>query len=298
MAWVLNFDAEEELAARRRYQPTARMLAVLAQQRARLLEETAAGRSFLAPGDVIVDEQTPAGAAAGLEGRAWCPTPRAVALLERAGAAPRGVVDLDVLRRANARPFAAALRAQLDGPAFEKRVASDLDQALSLVARPADLGWLVRRTFGAAGRGRRRLAAGRVEGADRAWLEASLRLGPVVVEPWADIVEELTVCGAVTEGGDVRVLTPGFQLTTRQGAWTRTDAADPGHLGREDDGLVLRACEDVGRALAAEGYRGPYGIDAFRYREAPGAPVRLNALSEINARLTMDRIEPAAGAED
>ncbi|QDU66829.1 hypothetical protein Pla86_19040 [Planctomycetes bacterium Pla86] len=291
MAWVLNFDAEEELAVPRRYQPTAAMLAVLARQRARLVEESARGRSFLAPGDLIVDERTPPGAAAGLEGRAWCPTPRAVGLLERAGATPRGVLDVDVLRRVNARPFAAELRERLEGPAFEKRIASDLDEALSLVARPAALGWLVRRTFGAAGRGRRRLAAGRVEGPDRAWLAASLARGPVVVEPWADVVEELTVCGAVTASGNVQVLTPGFQLTTRQGAWTRTDAADPNHLGRADDSTVLAACNEVGRALAAAGYRGPFGIDAFRHRPAPGAAPHLNVLSEINARLTMDRIE-------
>ena len=296
VAWVLNFDAEEELGALRRYQPTAPMLAVLARQRARLVEASARGRSFLAPGDVVIDEGTPPGAAAGLEGRAWCPTPRAVRLLERAGASPRGVVDIDVLRRVNGRPFAAQLREHLDGPGFEKRVASDLEVALSLIARPAPLGWLVRRTFGAAGRGRRRLAAGGVEGADRAWLVASLRGGPIVIEPWTQVLEEFTVCGEIGKAGVVRPLAPGQQLTTRHGAWLSTEEAVRSVVDRADAQLVMGACEQVGRALAEAGYRGPYGIDAFRHRPPAGGPARLNVLSEINARVTMDRPSAAASS--
>jgi hypothetical protein len=42
---------------------------------------------------------------------------------------------------------------------------------------------------------------------------------------------------------------------------------------------------DVGRALAGSGYRGPFGIDAYTYRD-PLSAVRLQPLSEINARLT------------
>jgi uncharacterized ferritin-like protein (DUF455 family) len=290
IAWVLNFDAEEELAAPRRYAPTDRLRAIAERQTERVLADGARGIGFVLPGDVIVDEHTQPGSARGLVGRAWCPTPRALALLERAGAVLDGPApSLDVLRRVNARPFTADLRAHLEGAPFEKRVANDLDEALALVTRPAPLGWLVRRTFGAAGRGRLRMGPGAPTEHERRWLIASSRRGPLVIEPWVDVLEEITVSGTVGERGEIVVAAPCFQATTSRGAWTGTERAGAGDLGRSDDDLLLSACEGTGRALFAAGFTGPFGIDAFRYRTEPGAPVRLNALSEINARLTMDR---------
>lgn len=290
IAWVLNFDAEEELAAPRRYAPTDRLLAIAERQTERVLADGARGNGFVLPGDLVVDERTPPGSARGLTGRAWCPTPRALALLERAGATLDGPVpSIDVLRHVNGRPFTADLRARLVGAPFEKRVAHDLDEVLALVTRPAPLGWLVRRTFGAAGRGRLRVGPGPPTDHERGWLVASIRLGTLVVEPWVDVLEEITVSGTVDASGQIAVAAPCFQATTSRGAWTGTERAGAGALVRSDDVLLLGACEDTGRALFAAGFTGPFGIDAFRYRTEPGAPVVLNALSEINARLTMDR---------
>lgn len=286
-AWVLNLDAEEELAAGRRYQPTRQLAAIVARQARRLVDEASALASFVRPGDLIVDEHTAPGAARGLRGRAWCPTPRAVALLERAGATIDAGPTLDVLRTVNARDFTARLRPQLRGEDFAKTVVHDLDAALEHLARPAPLGWLVRRTFGAAGRGRMRLGARPVEH-ELKWLTASLAKGPVVIEPWVDVVQEITVSGAVDARGAVTVTAPCFQAVDGAGAWNATVRAGAGEVARDHDALLLDACQRVGDALAAAHYAGPFGIDAFRYRSEPGAAVRLNALSEINARLTMD----------
>jgi len=293
VAWVLNLDAEEELAARRHYAPTQRLAAVVAVQRQRLVSgdpRTAgvpAGALLVQPGDLVVDEHTPPGAARGYEGRTWSPTPRALRLLERAGAEASWRVPLDVLRAVNARPFASNVRAPLALEAFAKDTAGDLDGALALLARPSAAGWLVRRTFGAAGRGRRRIASGRPDAAELAWLQASLALGPLVVEPWVAVLHETTVSGLVEAGGRVRVAAPCAQSTTRQGAWIATERVGAGELARSDDARLLEAAERAGVALAAAGYTGPFGIDAFHYRDADGR-VRLNPLSEINARLTMD----------
>lgn len=47
--------------------------------------------------------------------------------------------------------------------------------------------------------------------------------------------------------------------------------------------------EIVGRALAAQGYFGAFGVDAYRHRLLDGSGrTALNPLSEINARYTMD----------
>lgn len=298
-AWVLNLDAEHELGARGRYAPTAHVAALVARERARLVG------TLVRPGDVLVTEESLARAngaphpAAGLEGRAWSPTPRALALLAAAGARAPEAPALAVLRRANARAFAALVRAPLAAASFAKRVAASLEEALALLAQaPPPLpgaagGWLVRRAFGAAGRARRRIAPGAPDAAERAWLAAGLRQGPLVVEPWVAVVREHTRCAWVAPGGAVAIAPPAFQETTREGAWVQSVPAERGALARAEDARLEQAVEHAGRALAAIGYAGPFGIDAFSYRGARGPA--LNPLSEINARYTMDW---PAGAPD
>lgn len=226
-----------------------------------------------------------------LEVRAWSPTPRARCLLARAGLELGAATDVEVLRRVNARAFAAEVRGPLAGASFEKRVATRLEDVLALVGRPSPYGWLVRRPYGAAGRGRRRLWAGRPDAGELAWIVASLRQGPLVVEPFVEITREYTRSGEVRANGEVVMFGPCAQLTTREGAWTASEALSAAAVGREDDAALAHAFEVVGRALFAAGYVGPFGIDAFRHRD-PARPERdvLNPLSEINARYTMDWI--------
>jgi hypothetical protein len=246
--------------------------------------------SLVGPEDVVLGE-VPAREAErehlrGLEGVAWSPTPRALARLAAAGAHLPTAPALEVLRTVNARPFAAAVRASLAGGSFAKHVVSSLEEALGLLARPAEEGWLVRRTFGAAGRGRRRIAAGRPGAAEHAWLVASLRLGALVIEPWVRVTREYTRSAWVGPDGSVAISRPCYQETTSAGAWTRTEPAERGAVTRADDARLEEAVAAAGTALARAGYFGPFGIDAFRHRGPHGEV--LNPLSEINARYTMD----------
>jgi len=283
-AWVLNLDAEHELEGGPRYAPTRRLRSIVERESRRLLG------TLVAPGDVVLscDPEENAGLdARGLRGLAWSPTPRALRALCAAGAEPAAAPGVEVLRRVNARPFAAAVRAPLVRASFARAVARNLEEVLPLLERPAPLGWLVRRTFGTAGRGRRRIPAGRPDAVERAWLIASLRRGPLVVEPWVEILCEYTRSGWVRPDGAVIVSPPCFQAVSREGAWRRTEAAERGELAREDDRRLEEACARAGEALAAAGYHGAFGIDAFRHRTAAGASA-LNPLSEINARFTMD----------
>lgn len=290
--WVLNLDAEHELEAGRSYTPSARLRAIVARESRRLLG------NLVGPADLVLDEAEPSEAQRerlrGLPGVAWCPTPRALARLAAAGAVVSAAPPAEVLRRVNARPFAAAVRAPLARASFAKHVASALDETLAVLARPATDGWLVRRTFGAAGRGRRRLAAGRPDAAEQAWLRASLRLGPLVLEPWVRVTREFTRSGLVRADGSLALSRPCFQETTPSGAWTRTEPAERGAVSRADDAQLEEALAAAGAALARAGYVGPYGIDAFRHRGAQGEV--LNPLSEINARYTMDFATAFAGS--
>lgn len=288
-AWILNLDAEHELEAPRGYQPTQHLRAIVARERVRLLD------ALVAPHDVVLTEDdlathSPAAAKArGLTGIAWCPTPRALAQLTRAGARPLITPNLDVLRAVNARPFAAEVRAPLARGSFEKHVVTTLDETLARLSLPASDGWLVRRTFGAAGRGRRRIAAGKPSTAERAWIEASLRRGALVVEPWVIVTREYTRSGWVHTNGDVTISAPCFQETTAHGSWSRTERAAAADVQRDDDPRLEEAVSLAGSALARAGYFGPFGIDAYRHRALDGTSGSvLNPLSEINARFTMD----------
>jgi hypothetical protein len=232
--------------------------------------------------------EVPRAELADFQGQAWLPTSRAKKTLELIGLETPSAPDLSTLAQVNARPFATAVRASLAAESFDKHIALDLDTALAILARPTPLGWLVRRRFGAAGRGRRRLYAIQPPSpADLAWLTASLRTGPLVLEPWVQITTEFTRSGHVTRAGDVLVSAPCFQATTEAGAWTHTTSAGRGEVSAQDDQALAGALESAGRALAKSGYFGAFGIDAFRYRDNNGRE-RLNPLSEINARYTMD----------
>jgi len=282
--WLLNLDAEHELEAARAYAPTKELAAIVARESQRLVG------TLVRPGDLVLGSEEPTDAErarlAGLEGLAWSPTPRALARLRSAGLALAPTPDVPVLRAVNARPFAAAVRAPLARGSFAKDCATTLDEVLALVARPAALGWLVRRTFGAAGRGRRRLHSGRPDAGELAWLVASLRLGPLVVEPWVEVTREYTRSAWLTRAGEVVISAPCFQETTVGGAWTRTERAELALVRREDDQRLEEAVAAAGAALHAAGYFGPFGIDAYRHRSEHGE--QLNPLSEINARFTMD----------
>jgi hypothetical protein len=287
-AWILNLDAEHELEARHRYAPTQHLSAIVARESRRLIG------TLVAPGDVVLTEEDlvrdpgGGGRAQGLEGMAWCPTPRALARLRAAGAEPVRAPALEVLQTVNARPFAAQVREPFARASFEKHVEVALEGVLARVAMLARDGWLVRRTFGAAGRGRRRLHAGTPSREERAWIEASLRLGPLVVEPWVRVTREYTRSGWVQPNGDVVVSAPCFQETTAHGAWTRTERSGRGEIAREDDARLEEAFAAAGAALARAGYFGPFGIDAYRHQAHDRDVDVLNPLSEINARFTMD----------
>jgi hypothetical protein len=282
--WLLNLDAEHELEAVRAYAPTRELAAIVARESRRLVGTLVRpGDLVLGPGEPTPDERE---RLAGLEGIAWSPTPRALAHLRAAGLALAPTPEVAVLRSVNARPFAAAVRAPLARESFVKDIASTLDDVLTLVARAAPLGWLVRRTFGAAGRGRRRLRAGQPDAGELAWLVASLRLGPLVVEPWVEVTREYTRSAWLTRSGEIVISAPCFQETTASGAWTRTERAELALVRRDDDARLEEAVAAAGTALHAAGYFGPFGIDAYRHRTERGEV--LNPLSEINARFTMD----------
>ena len=286
--WVLNLEAEHELESAGRFTPSRHLRAIVERESRRLTG------GLVHPDDLVLDERALRERPDCREfvGMCWSPTANARERLRSVGALLPAAPSVEALAAVNSRPFAADVRAGLFHESFEKHVASSAAAALSVLAQPAEAGWLVRRTFGAAGRGRRKVHAGDVREEDRAWLEASLALGPLVIEPWVEVTREYTRSGWVHEDGSLDVARPCLQSTTRVGAWIETAEARSAELLERDDERLHEAAVAAGRALAARGYFGPFGIDAFRHRvphRVPGSRADvLNPLSEINARFTMD----------
>ena len=282
-AWVLNLDADLELWAGPRYAPTNAVRAAMAPHVAKL------AASLLAPGDVLVDEASPPASAAGLVGRAFCPTTRAVSLLVRAGARPAPHPPHAVLREVNGRGFCAALGSSLPGAVFVR----DLDAALSVLASVPDVAtqWRVKRAFSMAGRGQRPIAAGAAgaagatSAADRSFLRSAIGAeGGVMIEPDVAIVRELAIHGMLAQDGAFELGRIVEQTCDAHGQWVATTVATDVEGAIAD--ALAREAGLVARALYAAGYFGPFGIDAFLYRD-PAGVVRLQPRSEINARYSM-----------
>lgn len=278
--WVLNLDADFELAAPsdgRAFTPSRALSSYVAKS-------IPQARQLFAPGDVLLDDLEQ-DAGAGFLGRAWCPTPRARALLSAAGVEPEPAPPFSVLRAVNSRAFCAGLEQSLSGAHFHTSGAALESLRDQVGGASCGRGWLLKQEFGVAGRGQRRVHSGTLSEADERWARAALRGGGLQVEPCVDIVQEFVVHGRVDRSGTSKIAVPCAQACT-EGAWTETRRALPGELRQREFEALEEAASLVAQALAAAGYFGPYGIDGFRWRDADGAK-HLQALSEINARYTM-----------
>jgi hypothetical protein len=286
-AWVLNLDADLELGAlaegAARYEPRKGVrLAMKAQ-----VERVAA--SLLGPADILVDEASPAGIAEGLRGRAFCPTPRALALLLRAGAEPEPHPPLQVLRRVNSRAFASSLGATMPGAAFV--TAPAIARAMLREVPPVGSGWRVKHPFGMAGRNQRVFTPRAMdepgdEGA-LAFLRVGLAKGGVQIEPNVAIETEYAIHGMLAQSGSVVLGALVRQRCDPHGAWLATEPiADPRERQEEVAERMTEEARTVARALAGAGYFGPFGVDGYAYRDRAGV-LRLQTRSEINARYSM-----------
>ena len=279
LAWVLNLDADLELAAPRGYTPTKGVRDAMAKFVPLL------ARSLLGPEDLLVDDTTAAGVARGFTGRAFCPTPRALALLARSGAALAPTPPLDVLRRVNSRAFAASLGATLPSAAF----VTSLDEASEKLAETPALGgaWRIKRAFGMSGRGQRVVQLGHATEADLAFLRAGMTEGGVQIEPNVVIVDEYAIHGMLADDRSLRVGALLRQRCDARGAWLSSEPLSSPTAAESDLGARLVAeAKLVAGALADAGYFGPFGIDAYTYRAADDATC-FQPRSEVNARYSM-----------
>jgi hypothetical protein len=277
-AWVLNLDADLELLAGARYAPTRSV------EEATSFYAASLASTLLHADDVLVDGSSRASSARGLPGRAFCPTLRALSLLRRAGAEPEPHPSMGVLRQVNSRAFAFGLGPALPHAAF----VTDLTQARATLGQDAEIGdaWRIKRAFGMAGRGQRIVRPGVLSQQDLGFLRAGLAEGGVQIEPNVAIECEYAVHGILDESGSFRLGALVRQRCDPRGAWLCTEPiADPAAVADISAALAEEASR-VAAALSSAGYFGPFGIDAFTYRDSAGRLV-LQPRSEVNARYSM-----------
>lgn len=272
-AWVLNLDAEFELA-KPGYQPKQRLLAQLA-------EHGAASKRLLGPGDVLVARGEAAiSTPADFVGRAWCPTPSALATLAAHGVVSEPHPDAAVLRRVNHRRFAHEL-----GGGLPEQHCVTTRAELEPVLRRGGNPWLLKRPLAFAGRGQQRVFSyAAITEKEWSWIDASLATDVLLVEPLVEPKLELSLHGFISaaklELGRVCV-----QEVSERGVFRGVRLAKPGELSVDESRRLYARGQNAGQALLGAGYFGPFGIDAYRY--SFGAHQGFCELGEINARYTL-----------
>jgi hypothetical protein len=192
-------------------------------------------------------------------------------------------------RRFNDRRFALALARRL-GCALPRatELASLAELDAHLAAGP-DAAWVVKAPWSSAGRHRVFGANRTLTGEARVAAERLIALvGAVTFEPWLDRICDVAVCGVI--GDDVRVDPPHAIHTDPRGGFRGIGLERPPLDAAEHDQLIVTA-ERVAHALQEAGYRGPFGVDAFVYRD--GGERRMQPLCEINARFTFGHVARA-----
>lgn len=274
-AWVLNLDAELELSRGRPGYVAQRKLT------AQLAEHGASSRALLGPDDFELrpDRSMPAPPSARVRGRAWCPTPLALAAMRRHGVEPEPHPDAAVLRRVNHRSFAH----ELGGGLPRQTYVTSREQLRRLLADPAER-WLMKRPLGFAGRGQMR-AIGPLSDKQWSWVDASLKRDGLLVEPFVRPTFELSLHGFVWPDGRSELGRICAQDVSERGAFRAARLALDGELGDAERGELIERAAGAARALHGAGYFGPFGVDAYRYEQ--DGQQGFCALGELNARYTL-----------
>jgi phosphoribosylaminoimidazole carboxylase (NCAIR synthetase) len=192
---------------------------------AQLTEHGGSARALLGPEDVLLEPAaTQHAKIGGLLGRAWCPTPLALASMRALGVEPEPHPEPAVLRRVNHRLFAH----ELGGGLPEQQYVQSREQ---LLAHLADYGrhWLLKRPLGFAGRGQLR-AIGPLTDKQWTWVEASLERDGLLIEPLVVPTLEVSLHGFIWRDGRGELGRICTQNVSERGAFRDVRLALPGEL--------------------------------------------------------------------
>ncbi|HMQ21753.1 MAG TPA: hypothetical protein PKE00_04640 [Planctomycetota bacterium] len=283
----LNLDAPLEVEDPVGYRCSSRMQAQIASLAQRLLRRPQRGPWHLLGGqevelDFLVPGAVEKGIVPGSRALPWCPTPSALSALRARGLEVGSVPSLDVLRSVLSRRFHAELGATLEGECF----VTTPDALREALAHDEGRTWILKRAYSFAGRGRKLVQPRAIDEGTQRWIAASFASGGLQVEPKVEVECEFSLHGYVLEGGGQRLFDARVLEVDDRGAWLATRDALGHELAAHEREALVREGSRCALALASAGYHGPFGIDAFRWRDATGAS-QFRARSEVNPRFTM-----------
>lgn len=111
------------------------------------------------------------------------------------------------------------------------------------------------------------------------------RHGSLLFEPWMDRAGDFGLAALVGPAGAFRIVSIHRQTVDAEGRFTGLELS-AGGLSIDERQQLETTAGHVARALAHEGYVGPFGLDAFRHRDAAGR-LRFHPLGEVNTRMTV-----------
>jgi hypothetical protein len=121
------------------------------------------------------------------------------------------------------------------------------------------------------------------------------RFGRLIVEPWLPRTADFGWTALVEPDGVRPVSCHRLEVDGRgafHGLKTGPGGGPPGTMTGPERVAAERAVRVVGGALAGLGYRGPFGIDSFRWRTTEGES-RFHPVCEINGRMTFGLVARA-----
>lgn len=168
-------------------------------------------------------------------------------------------------------------------------VSSELELEKAVESCPTD--WVLKHPFGLSGRERMVGRMGLVTDSALGWARKRMKAGwQLVFEPW--VMKETELSFHFDLFPDSRVEYRGFTelLADRSGVFRGSRVRLESEKADE-----MRACVRLGaEAVAAEGYWGPLGVDAFWGRLSAQSVVR--PITEFNARYSFGRLALALGS--
>lgn len=166
---------------------------------------------------------------------------------------------------------------------------ADLDSLERHVSRLAARRFVLKAPFSASGRARLVFDRDKLATSPTRERAASLlaKHHGALLEPWMDRTDDFGALGLVDDRG-VAFLGLHRQHVTQEGQFVGVTVRPftvPTCITKEETPQLTVAARRVGEALRDFGYRGPYSVDSWRYREDGGS--RVQPIGEINARMTM-----------
>lgn len=198
---------------------------------------------------------------------------------------------IETVRYVNSRIFRWELEHELGIALPGSTVLHSVDELTSHVANQATdgAGWVLKANFGMAGRerslGRGPLVSEPVLNWARKRFAHSAGL---VFEPWVERIEEAGLQWDVPRSGESQLVGITPLLTDASGTYRGSRlACSPNALAEWQP--AVEVTRRVADRVQQQGYWGPMGIDAMRYR-TPEGEIICRPLQDLNARYTMGRL--------